>query len=130
MKWFFFCEESKYSASLEFFEIKKKYNFCADSIGCFFKFILKLSVEESIVNAPRITDLITDQLFKSNLTFCVVCFYCGDWRVIVTFTIDSSTPTLMIHLNEHPIQGHKMKHLKNLYKTIWQIEAATKGLVE
>jgi hypothetical protein len=40
-------------------------------IGCSFKFILKVGVDESIVNAPRIQ--ITDQLFKSNLTFCGVC---------------------------------------------------------
>jgi hypothetical protein len=35
------------------------------------KFILRVGVEESIVNAPRITE----QLFQANLTFCVVCFY-------------------------------------------------------
>jgi hypothetical protein len=34
---------------------------------CSFKFLLKVGVEESIVNASRITD----QLFKSNLTFSV-----------------------------------------------------------
>jgi hypothetical protein len=38
--------------------------------GCSFKFLLKVRVEESIVNAPRVTD--PDQLFKVNLTFCVV----------------------------------------------------------
>jgi hypothetical protein len=50
------------------------------NIGCSFKFILKVGVEESIVNAPRITD----QLFKSNLTFCVVCIFTlqtGEWCV-------------------------------------------------
>jgi hypothetical protein len=36
-------------------------------IRCSIKFLLK--VERSIVNAPWITD----QLFKFNLTFCVVC---------------------------------------------------------
>jgi hypothetical protein len=36
-----------------------------------FKFLLKVGVEESIVNALRITD----QLFKSNLTFCVVWIF-------------------------------------------------------
>jgi hypothetical protein len=36
-----------------------------------FKFILEVGVEDSIVNALRITD----QLFKSNLTFCVVCVF-------------------------------------------------------
>jgi hypothetical protein len=36
---------------------------------CSFKFLLKVGVEESIVNAPRITD----HGFKFNLTFCVVC---------------------------------------------------------
>jgi hypothetical protein len=52
-------------------------------MGCFFKFHLKVGVEESIVIAPRVT--ITDQLFKTNLTFCVVCvftFYSADWRVV------------------------------------------------
>jgi hypothetical protein len=39
-------------------------------IGCSFKFLLKVGVEELIVNAPRITD----KLFKSNLTFCVCVF--------------------------------------------------------
>jgi hypothetical protein len=43
--------------------------------------ILEVGVEESIVNAPRIT--ITDQLFQSNLTFCGVFLRCrltsGRW---------------------------------------------------
>jgi hypothetical protein len=46
-------------------------------IGCSFKCILKVGVDELIVNAPRITD----QLSKSNLTFGVVCvftFYSAD----------------------------------------------------
>jgi hypothetical protein len=48
----------------------EKNMFCMlHSIGCF-KILLKVGVEESIVNAPPITD----QLFISNLTFCVVCF--------------------------------------------------------
>jgi hypothetical protein len=42
-----------------------------NSIGCSFKFIHKVGVEESIVNLPRITD----QLFRSNLTFCIVCVF-------------------------------------------------------
>jgi hypothetical protein len=36
-----------------------------NSIGCSFKFIHKVGVEKSIVNLPQITD----QLFRSNLTF-------------------------------------------------------------
>jgi hypothetical protein len=39
--------------------------------GVFFLFHLKVCDEESIVNAPWITD----QLFKYNLTFCVVCVF-------------------------------------------------------
>jgi hypothetical protein len=35
-----------------------------------------------------------EQLFKSNLTFCVF-----------TLKIDSSRPTLRIRFNEHPISG-------------------------
>jgi hypothetical protein len=49
------------------------------------------------VNAPRITDQITDQLFKANLTFCVVCVFTvqiSGYRLTSgAFTIDSSTPT-------------------------------------
>jgi hypothetical protein len=40
-------------------------------IGCSLKFSLKVGVEESIVNTPRIMD----QLFKSNISFCVVCVF-------------------------------------------------------
>jgi hypothetical protein len=40
-----------------------------ECIGCSFKFPFKVCVEESIiVNAPWVTD----QLFESSLTFCVV----------------------------------------------------------
>jgi hypothetical protein len=67
-------------------------------IGCSFKFPVKVGVEKSIVNAPQITD----QLFKSNLTFCVVVFQLCR-RTSGAFTIDSSTPTLTGNLNEHPI---------------------------
>jgi hypothetical protein len=42
-------------------------------IGCSFKFILKVGVEESIVNAPQI--IIDHGSIKSNLTFCVVCVF-------------------------------------------------------
>jgi hypothetical protein len=52
-------------------------------IECSLKYLLKVSLEESIVNAPRVTDQITDQLFKSNLTSCVVC-------VFTMLTIDCS----------------------------------------
>jgi hypothetical protein len=46
--------------------------------GCFFfKFGVEVGVEESIVNAPR--DYNSDQLFKSNLTFCVVCVLRMNW---------------------------------------------------
>jgi hypothetical protein len=48
--------------------ITRSLNNALVSIGCSFKFILIVGVEESIVNVP-----ITDQLFKSNLIFCVVC---------------------------------------------------------
>jgi hypothetical protein len=39
----------------------------------FFKFDVEVGVEESIVNAPP--DYNSDQLFKSNLTVCVVCVF-------------------------------------------------------
>jgi hypothetical protein len=52
------------------FEIKKVLN-QRNYIGCSF-ISRRCGVEESIVNAPRVTK---DQLFKSNLTFCVVCVF-------------------------------------------------------
>jgi hypothetical protein len=64
---------SSYSLSLPNTEIEIKLNMYLEKMFTqkyrVFKFILKVGVEESIVNAPWITD----QLFKSNLTFCVVC---------------------------------------------------------
>jgi hypothetical protein len=39
--------------------------------GVFLKCGVEVGVEKSIVNAPP--DYNSDQLFKSNLTFCVVC---------------------------------------------------------
>jgi hypothetical protein len=41
--------------------------------GCFLKFDVEVGVEESIVNA--LPDYNSDQMFKSNLTFCVVCVF-------------------------------------------------------
>jgi hypothetical protein len=61
------------------------------NIGCSFKFPVEDGVEESIVNALRITD----DLFKA---YRCLCFYTSG-----AFTIDSSTPTLTGNLNEHPI---------------------------
>jgi hypothetical protein len=56
-----------------------------------------------IVNVPQITD--HGQLFKSNLTFQLFALFvfllCRLRSGAVT--IDSSTPTLRINLNEHPI---------------------------
>jgi hypothetical protein len=70
----------------------------------FIKICLKVGVEESIVNSPRITTMI--KLFKSNLTFCLIRIF----NLLVdnrptngAFTIDSSTPTLTGNFNEHPI---------------------------
>jgi hypothetical protein len=63
--------------------------------------ILKIGVEESIVNTPQITDH-GSAVFKCNLTFCVVCVFTLQTNG-GAFTIDSSMPTLRINLNEHPI---------------------------
>jgi hypothetical protein len=54
---------------------------------------VEVGVEEAIVNAP--TDYNSDQLFKSNLTFCVVCVFNLQFEKSVSglFTIDSLTPT-------------------------------------
>jgi hypothetical protein len=57
---------SNYGVFLLYFNCSSVY------IGCSFKFILKGGVEESIVNHGL---RITDQLFKSKLTFCVVCVF-------------------------------------------------------
>jgi hypothetical protein len=74
------------------------------NIGCSFKFILKVGVEESIVNAPWITDhhrtRITDQL--TSLCASFVFLLCRLTRG--ASSINSSTPTLRINLNEHPIK--------------------------
>jgi hypothetical protein len=60
-----------------------------------------VGVEESIVNAPQITD--HGSAVKSNLTFALFAFLL--YRLTSgVFTIDSSTPTLRINLNEHPIE--------------------------
>jgi hypothetical protein len=70
------------------------------NIGCSFKFILKVSVEESIVNAPRITDhsyLDLTALFA--LFVFLLCILTSG-----AFTIDFSTPPFRRNLNEHPIQ--------------------------
>jgi predicted small integral membrane protein len=70
------------------------------------KFNLKVVVEASIVNASRITD----QPFKSNLTFCVVCVFTlqtNEWSVHKRLQ--------RINLNEHPI-------LQSV--TIWNIRIA------
>jgi hypothetical protein len=71
--------------------------FVKETNDVFFKFRVEVGVEESIVNAPP--DYNSDQLFKSNLTFCVVCVFNLQFekavflRRVVSFTIDSSTPT-------------------------------------
>jgi hypothetical protein len=69
-------------------------------MGCSFKFILKVGVEESIVNAPldRLQSKNTNNA-KSEVRFKQLI------RGLIrgAFTIDSSTPALRINLNEHPI---------------------------
>jgi hypothetical protein len=68
------------------------------SIGCSFKFFLKVGVQESFVNAQRITD----QLFQSNLIFCVVCVFTlqtDEWCVHDRLFYVN----LRINLNEHSI---------------------------
>jgi hypothetical protein len=58
------------------------------NIGCSFKFIRRVGVEESIV---------TTNNAKSEVRF-------KQLELRGAFTIDSSTPTLRVNLNEHPIQ--------------------------
>jgi hypothetical protein len=59
-------------------------------------FILNVGVEESIVNAP----LVSLQSKNTNNAKSEVRF---KQLIRGGFTIDSSTPTLRINLNEHPI---------------------------
>jgi hypothetical protein len=63
-------------------------------IGCSFKFIFKVGVEESIVNAPRISCLNLTSLFT--LFVFLVCRLTRG-----AFTINSSI--LTENFNEHPI---------------------------
>jgi hypothetical protein len=74
------------------------YSYCSfvTSIGCSFKFLLRIGVEESIVNAPLFA-LLVFLLYKLTSD---------------AFTIDSSMPTLRRDLNEHSI--HEMLALKNV----------------
>jgi hypothetical protein len=64
-------------------------------IGVHLSLTSKVGVEESIVNAPRITD----QLLKSNLIFVLFVFFLCR-LTSGAFTIYFSTPTLRINLNE------------------------------
>jgi hypothetical protein len=76
-------------------------------MGCSITFILKVGAEESIVKAPRITD----QLFKYNLTFCVVCVF-----TLQTGEFDPSTSTWRKNFKEH-------RYIKtvNLGKSIFMV---------
>jgi hypothetical protein len=77
----------------------------ADFVGnivCSFKFLLEVGVEESFVNAPRITDHGSALLNLTSLFALVVFLMSG------AFTIDSSRPTLRINLNELPIEFVKL----------------------
>jgi hypothetical protein len=56
------------------------------------KFILKVGVEESIVNAPRTTESRNNCLNLTSLSALFVFLLCRLTRGV--FTIDSSTPTL------------------------------------
>jgi hypothetical protein len=75
------------------------WNIVFANIGCSFKFLLKVGVEESIVNAP----LVGLQDKNTNNAKSVIRG---------AFTIESSTPTLRINLNEHPMSMIIYQHLK------------------
>jgi hypothetical protein len=66
-------------------------------MGYLFKFILKVGVEESIVDAPRIISSLNLTSLFALFVFLLYTLTSG------AITIDSSTPTLRINLNEHPI---------------------------
>jgi hypothetical protein len=80
-------------------------------MGCSFKFLLKVGVDESIVNAPRITDHGSAVTSLFALFVFLLCRLTSG-----TFTIDSSTPTLRRNLNEHSILRagtKKKKYIEN-----------------
>jgi hypothetical protein len=82
-------------------------------IGCSFKFLFKVDVEEPIVNSSRISCL--------NLTSLFALFLFSLCRLTSgAFTIDSSTPTLKRNLNEHPIQLDGGKNKRNKEK-LWRM---------
>jgi hypothetical protein len=88
-------------------EKKRGYN------GCFFKFGVEVGLEESIVtfcvflicqlkNQSFLRRLV-DQLFKSNLTFCVVCVFNRHFEKSVSLrrvVLSQSTPTSMPNLKK------------------------------
>jgi hypothetical protein len=63
------------------------------------------------VNAPP--DYNSDQLFKSKLTFCVVCVFNLQLKnkMSGSFTIDSSTPTSTPYVKKH----HLRLHAENIF---------------
>jgi hypothetical protein len=73
-----------------------------------------------------------DQLFKSNLIFCVVCVFTLQ-LTSSPFTIDSTTSTLRTNLKQHPIFS-KRKHLfyphPHPQKYIVQISCSDKIFLE
>jgi hypothetical protein len=70
-------------------------------IGCSFKCILKVGVEESIVNAPLVSlQCKNTKNAKSEVSFKQLMHNC---IIRGAFTINSSTPTLRINLIEQPI---------------------------
>jgi hypothetical protein len=67
------------------------------SIGCSFKFPVKVGVEESIVSSVCSVKAQTTQKVRLDLNRT------DSWSVVRgALTIDSSTPTLTRHLNEQP----------------------------
>jgi hypothetical protein len=65
---------------------RREENFDTKSIGCSFKFILKVGVEESIVNAPLVSQQKNTNNGKIEVRFKQL--------IRGVFTLDSSTPTL------------------------------------
>jgi hypothetical protein len=82
------------------FKIWKQFLCSLYRIGCSFKFLLKVGVEESTVNAPWLAD--HGWAVYSNLTFCVVCVFTLQTDEWCAFTINSpKSTTLRRNLNEH-----------------------------
>jgi hypothetical protein len=107
----------------------EKYNLCQKwlfrNIGCSFKFILKLDVED---DCEPTTDY-RSRISCLNLTSLFALFVFLVCRLTsVAFTINSSTPTLRINLNEHPMQIDLCHCITTNHRLISKVDIHSTGI--